>query len=124
MATPHRVVDGLVTGLADGAKCVGDGVAGAVKDAGGKLMGGLDKPFADVTKKEGPHRIIDRLLNGTLDAASGVGDGIIGAAETFGQGIMKALDQPAEQTGIPPDFEGAKGLKLPELPELPKIGKK
>lgn len=106
MATPHRVLDSIADGVASGARSLFDAGLNALKGAGGTIMGGLDKPFAAITGKEGPHRIIDRLANGAADTAANVVDsGIIGSAQTAGEAIMKALDQPPEQIGIPPDIE-------------------
>lgn len=106
MATPHRVVDSLANGVAGGAKSLVDAGLNALKGAGETIMGGLDKPFAAVTGKEGPHRIVDRLADGAAGTIQNVVDsGIIGSAQHAGETIMKALDHPPEQVGIPPDIE-------------------
>lgn len=100
MEGPHRTVDAIANGVADGARGFIDSAAGAVKNAGKTLMTALDKPFAMVTGKEGPHRIIDRLADGAADAATNFYDnGVIGTAKKAGEGIMRALDQPIEQVG-------------------------
>ena len=53
MATPHRVVDSVANGVADGAQGISDGILGALRNAGSAIMSGLDKPFMAVTGKEG-----------------------------------------------------------------------
>lgn len=106
MATPHRVVDSIADGIVDGAKSLFDAGANALKGAGETIMGGLDKPFAAFTGKEGPHRIIDRFADGALDAVTNfVDSGIIESTKKAGEAVMRALDHPPEQIGIPPDIE-------------------
>lgn len=106
MATPHRVVDSIADGIADGIKGLFDAGASAAKSAGETIMGGLDKPFAAFTGKEGPHRIVDWFADGALDTVTGfVDNGVIAGAKNAGEAVMKALDHPPEQIGIPPDIE-------------------
>lgn len=106
MATPHRVLDSIADGVVDGVKSLFDAGASAFKSAGETIMGGLDKPFAAITGKEGPHRIVDRLADGALNTVTGfVDNGIIAGAKNAGEAVMKALDHPPEQIGIPPDIE-------------------
>lgn len=101
--TPHRVIDGIANGIANGAKGLVDSAVNAVKGAGETVMKALDGPFASVTGKEGPHRIVDRAIDGALEAGVNLVDsGFIGSAQKAGEAIMKALDQPPEQIGIPP----------------------
>lgn len=100
MEGPHRSIDAIANGVADGVRGFMDAAAGAVKNAGKTLMGALDKPFAQVTGKEGPHRIIDRAADGVVDAGTNfIDQGVIGTAKKAGEGIMRALDQPIEQVG-------------------------
>ncbi len=111
MPTPHRMVDSIANGLANGAQGILDSVAGTLRSAGSSLMGALDKPFEAVTGKEGPHRIVDRLANGAVGTAQNVVDqGIIGSAKEAGESIMKALDHPVEQVGLPPDLGEGSGF--------------
>lgn len=106
MATPHRVVDSIADGIANGVKSLFDAGAGAVKNAGETIMAGLDKPFSAITGKEGPHRVVDRFADGALDTVTNfVDSGVIESAKKAGEAVMKALDQPPEQIGIPPDIE-------------------
>lgn len=105
MATPHRVVDSIANGVANGATGLISAGANAVKGAAESVMKALDTPFTQVTGKEGPHRIIDRAADGAVDAAVNLIDaGAIGTAKKVGEGVMKALDQPPEQIGIPPEL--------------------
>ena len=107
MATPHRVVDSIANGIANGAEGLINAGANALKDAGHAIMSGLDKPFTAVTKREGPHHIIGRAADGAVETVQrGVDEGIIGSAKRAGEGIMSALDHPPEQVGLPPDLEG------------------
>jgi len=105
MATPHRVVDSIANGVANGVTGLISAGANAVKGAAETVMKALDTPFTQVTGKEGPHRIIDRAADGAVDAAVNLIDaGAIGTAKKVGEGVMKALDQPPEQIGIPPEL--------------------
>lgn len=109
MATPHRVLDSIADGIADGAKGLIMAGSNAMKGAGSAIMSGLDKPFAAVTGKEGPHRMVDRLANGAVDTATNfVDQGVIGGVQAAGETLMKALDHPPEQVGLPPDIERMK----------------
>ena len=106
MATPHRVVDSIADGIAEGAKSLVDSGLNAFRGAGETIMGGLDKPFAAITGKEGPHRILDRFADGALDTVTNfIDSGIIESAKKAGEAVMKALDHPPEQIGIPPDID-------------------
>lgn len=110
MDTPHRVVDGIANGIAAGARGLGDAAISAVKGAGKAVMGALDKPFTQITGKEGPHRIIDRVADGAVSAGTNfVDSGVIGTAKAAGEGLMKALDQPLEQV------KGISEMKLPGM---------
>ena len=105
MATPHRVVDSIAEGIANGATGLISAGVNAVKGAAETVMKALDTPFTQVTGKEGPHRIIDRAADGAVDAGVNfVENGVIGTAKKVGEGVMKALDQPPEQIGIPPEL--------------------
>lgn len=107
MPTPHRVVDEVLDGLADGAAGVIRSVQSGLKSAGETVMAGLDKPFRTVTSKTGPHRIVDRALDGAVDAAASVPtEGMIKLAQIAGEGICHALDQTVEELGVPPDLRG------------------
>lgn len=100
---PHRIVDGVATGLIDAVRGVGNSVTGSVKGAGEKIMRALDEPFSAVTDKEGPHRIAHRLANGLIDAGVNFVDkGIVGSTKMAGEAVMRALDHVPEQTGLPP----------------------
>lgn len=108
MKIPHRVVDDVINGFANGAKGFVGGTAGAVKGAGKSIMGALDKGFTQVTGKVGPHRIIDRVADGIIDAGVNfTNQGLIGSAQIAGEAVMKALDQPVEQV------KGLSEMKLP-----------
>lgn len=74
MNGPHRIVSGLL-----------DGVARQAKSVGVKIQDVLDKPPEMVGIRPGPNRIPDSLLDGLID-------GIMAA----GRGISDALDQPFE----------------------------
>ena len=94
----HRAVDQVADGIANGASGLVSSVAGSIKGVGKSVMSGLDKPFTDLTGKEGPHRMADRAADGIVDAGVNfVNQGIIGSVKTAGKGIMRALDQPFEQ---------------------------
>jgi hypothetical protein len=97
--TPHRLVDSVVDGLADGASGLGNSAASAIKTAGEAIMGGLDKPFEAIGGgREGPHRLIDRAAKGIIEAGVNALDkGLLGTAKMTGEAAMKALDQPLEQ---------------------------
>lgn len=96
----HRVIDSVMDGIADGATGLVSGAANAVRSTGGAVMKGLDKPFTELTGKEGPHRIFDRAANGLLNAVvNAANQGFIGSIRTAGKGIMSALDHPLEQIG-------------------------
>jgi len=102
---PHRIVDGIATGLIDSVRGVGNSVTGSVKGAGEKIMRALDEPFSAVTDKEGPHRVAHRLANGLIDAGVNFVDkGIVGSTKMAGEAVMRALDHVPEQTGIPPQL--------------------
>ena len=106
----HRVVDSIADGLASGAQGFVSSVAGAVKGVGESVMRGLDKPFTDLTGKEGPHRIIDRAADGVVGAGiNALNQGVIGSYKMLGEGLMKALDQPLEQV------KGISEMKLPRM---------
>lgn len=97
----HKVVDSVLDGVANAVTGFGTSMAGAVKGAGESLMRGLDKPFTDLTGKEGPHRMIDLAVDGAIDAGVNfVNQGVIGSARIAGKGIVNALDQPLQQLGI------------------------
>lgn len=107
MAAPHRVVDEVVQGIADGVNKFGDSLHGAVTGAGESIMSALDTPFKDITGKVGPHRIIDSALDGVADATrNAVSNGALGSLKIAGEGLMKGLDNPAQQLGFPPDNFG------------------
>ncbi|KKN87048.1 hypothetical protein LCGC14_0263180 [marine sediment metagenome] len=97
----HRVVDSVLDGVANGVTGFVNSAAGAVKGAGKSVMAGLDKPFTDITGKQGPHRIIDVAADGAIDAGVNfVNQGIVGSAKKAGEGVMRALDHPLEQMGL------------------------
>lgn len=103
--TPHRVVDNIANGIADGAKGLIDAGVNAAKGAAEAVMKALDTPFTQVTGKEGPHRMLDRAADGAVDAGVNfIETAVIGTAEKVGEGLMKALDHPTEQVGIPPEL--------------------
>jgi len=105
LATPHRVLDSVANGVANGATGLISSALGAVQSVGETVMKALDTPFTQVTGKEGPHRIIDRAADGAVDAGRNfIEVGVIGTAKKVGEGVMKALDQPPEQIGIPPEL--------------------
>lgn len=91
MPTPHRLIDSVLDGLAEGAKAV----AGVISSA-------LDKPPAELGGPEGVHRIPDRVLHGYIDSL-----------KTMGEGIARGLDQPVEQFGVPPDI--SPGTRFPRI---------
>jgi len=102
---PHRIVDGVATGLIDAVRGIGSSVTGSVKGTGEKIMRALDEPFSAVTSKEGPHRVAHRLANGFIDAGVNfVDSGIIGSVKIAGEAVMRALDHVPEQTGLPPQL--------------------
>lgn len=97
----HRAVDNVLDGVANGATGVVNSIAGAFRGAGASIMGGLDKPFSDLTGKQGPHRMIDRAANGVLNAGTNFfNNGVVGSMRTAGKGVMAALDHPLEQLGM------------------------
>ncbi len=107
MATPHRVVDSALDGLADGAAGVGRTITTGLKGAGEALMVALDRPLREVVGVEGPHRIIDRALDGSVDAAENFYTrGVVESLKTVGEGISRGLDHPPEQVGVPPELGG------------------
>jgi hypothetical protein len=94
----HRMIDKVADGVANGITGFVGTAAGAIKGLGKSVMTGLDKPFNEITGKEGPHRILDRAADGIVDAGVNfVDNGVVGTARTAGKGIMRALDQPLEQ---------------------------
>ena len=112
MEGPHRVIENILDGVANGINGLGSGVVGAVKGVGESVMSALDKPFTGVTGMQGPHRAIDHVAKGAIDAGVNfASQGVIGSAKIAGKGLMEALDHPLEQV--------SKGKF-----ELPKILKK
>lgn len=106
MATPHRVVDSIADGIANGAKGLIRAAAVAVKGAGSSIVSAVDKPFRSITGKEGPIMMADRFANGAVDTATDFAEnGVIGGMQAAGKTVMKALDHPSEQIGVPPDIE-------------------
>jgi len=117
--TPHRIVDGVLDGLAEGAKGLASTVANGLKQAGEAVQSALDQPPKALGGPESVARIPDRILDGQVDAVvQAVNQGAIGALQVAGEGIQRGLDQPVEQFGIPPAFEkmGEAGSRLPKLP--------
>lgn len=107
MPAPHRVVDEVADGLANGVDGVGNSLIGTAQSLGKNVMGALDKPFQAITNKEGPHRIIDRVADGAASTVRNIGSqGVVGSAKVAGESVMSALDQPVEEIGIPPKLEG------------------
>lgn len=101
--TPHRVVDDVLNGIASGVTGLITSGASAIKNTGRTITSALDKPFQEVTGKEGPIKMLDPLGEGIVDAGVNfVDDGIIGTAKIAKEGVMEALDQPTEQIGFPP----------------------
>jgi hypothetical protein len=112
MPAPHRIIDGVVNGIADGVNKLGNSLLGTVTSAGHEVMNALDKPVAQVTKKQGPHRAVDKALDGAAAALQNVGQsGVVGSLKTVGEGVMKALDHPVDQFGIPPKDIGLGKLR-------------
>lgn len=106
MATPHRVVDSIADGIANGAKGIISSVASSLKSAGSTIVDAIDKPFRSITGKEGPIMMVDRFANGAVDTATDfVDNGVIGGMQAAGETVMKAMDHPSEQLGIPPDID-------------------
>lgn len=107
----HRAVDNILDGFANGASGFVSSIANAVKGVGKSVMSGLDKPFTDLTGREGPHRILDRAADNLIDAGVNfLNDGVIGSAKIAGEGVMKAMDHPIEQVE-----QGISKLPLPKL---------
>jgi hypothetical protein len=107
----HRAIDNILDGLANGATSLVNSISGAIRGVGKSVMGGLDKPFTDLTGKQGPHRIIDRAADGAINAGVNfVDNGIIGTARTLGKGVMSSLDHPLEQLEV-----GKGKIELPKL---------
>ena len=90
---PHRVIDSILDGFAEGLKSIGGNVSKA-----------LDEPAKAVSGPEPIHHIPDRILTQAVEAA-----------KVAGEGIGKGLDQPIEQFKFPPELPN-----LPKLPEAPK----
>ena len=106
----HRVVDSIADGLASGVQGFVSSAAGAFRGVGESVMRGLDKPFTDLTGKEGPHRIIDRAADGVAGAGvNALNQGLIGSTKMVGEALMRALDHPLEQI---------KGLGKMEMPKF------
>lgn len=123
--TPHRMVDGILDSVADGAKGLVSGATGALTGAGEGLQRGLDTPWQSVGGPEQPLRIVDRLLDGCVRAAvNAINQGAIGTLQLGGEAVQSALDHPVDQFGIPPSLgegmgKGLGGFKLPNgLPGL------
>ena len=117
--TPHRILDGVLDGLADGAKGLVSTMAGGLKGVGGAIQDALDEAPKALGGPESVARIPDRILNGQVDAVvQAVNQGGIGALQTAGEGIQQGLDKPVEQFGIPPPFEqmGGAGPRFPKPP--------
>lgn len=106
----HRVADSILDGFAKGATGFVNSAASAVRGVGKSIMAGLDKPFTDLTGREGPHRIADRAADGLIDAGVNLVNQGIGSAKIAGEGVMKALDHPIEQI--------EKGVTRLELPKI------
>lgn len=116
MAAPHREVDNVMKGIANGATGLVHAIAGGITGAGGTVSQALDVPFKKITGKEGPHNVVDRLLDGAMDTVVNVPVAGVKTLEIAGEGICRALDHPVEQLGIPPALEGGMMGKLPKLP--------
>lgn len=102
MGAPHRAADEILDGFATGATGFVNSAANTVKSTGESVMRGLDKPFTDLTGRQGPHRVVARLADGIVDAGVNfVNAGIVGSIKMAGDAFMSALDQPIEQLKIP-----------------------
>lgn len=105
MPAPHRMVDSMASGVINGVERFISSSANAIKGAGDTIVSGLDKPFKDITGKEGPIMILGILGDGFIGAGTNfVDNGIIGSVKIAGETVMKALDQPIEQLGLPTDM--------------------
>jgi hypothetical protein len=101
--TPHRVIDNILNGFADGFQGLVDSGANAIKNAGKRVMGAVNTPFKEITGVDGPLEMVDKAADGFVDAGVNFVDrGIIDSAKTAKEGVMRALDQAPEQIGIPP----------------------
>lgn len=97
----HRVAANIMDGLADAVTGFVNQVATTIKTPGEAVMKGLDKPFTEITGKEGPHRVVDIVADGAIDAGVNfINQGVVGSARKFGDAVMAALDQPLQQTGL------------------------
>lgn len=117
--TPHRVVDNIANGVAEGAKRFVAGVTSSFTGVGGEIQRGLDAPFNALGGPQQPLRIVDRVLNGGLDAVNAGARGGIGVIQTAAEGVQSGLDHPVENFGVPPGLlgrSGMSGLKLPFPP--------
>lgn len=95
---PHRLLDSIADGLVGGIDGFGNAAVSAIQNAGKAVMSGLDKPFSEVTGREGPHRIIDRAADGATGAVRNIAStGFISSIRTLGKGFMSALDHPLDQ---------------------------
>lgn len=108
----HRAVDNVLDGLANGATGAVSSLAGAVKGIGKSVINGLEKPFRDITGREGPLRAVDTAADGVVNAGvNAVNQGLVGSVKIAGKGVMTALDHPLRQIGLNSGKAG--GMKLP-----------
>lgn len=114
MATPHRIVDEALDGLADAAAGLIRDMGSSVKGAGEKICTALDAPLAELGAPKGIHRAVDRVLDSVVDAGvNWPADAIIKPLKTLGEGLASGLDLMSEEWGIPPDL--GKAFKLPKI---------
>ena len=110
MDYPHRLVGGVIDGVAEAVKGVVSSVVGGIQGTGEQVMRATDAPLKATLGIEGPLRIIDGVADGATNAArTFVNQGIIEPIQQFGEGVSVALDHPLRQVG------GGAG-SLPPLP--------
>ena len=110
--TPHRVLDNILDGAANGAKGLVSGLSGALTSAGEGIQTGLDAPWKSIGGPDQPLRIVDRLLDGAVQAGvNAVNQGVIETVKQGGDAIQNALDHPVENFGIPPSM--GEGMRTP-----------
>ena len=96
---PHRMVDGVLDGIAVAAQGVVNTVVSGVKGAGKSIMVAADEPWTKTIGIEGPHRVVDRVLDTGADIIQDTANFPINELKRAGQGICSALDHPIEQLG-------------------------
>ncbi len=100
MATPHKVVGGVLDSVDNGLQRFGSSIKKGAQDIGHSVQTVLDAPFKAVLHRESPAHVPGDVLDGGLDATDEFYNrGMWEPLKTFGHGIERALDRPINVLG-------------------------